>query len=147
MTRIGDIIKEKVMASNELLYMPCLRGSIPFHVAPSLLGVETDRLPHCVMKWEHFDAIIAKANALGGKMYRGDELAQIRENKLGEQIPLDCMEGFIASELFSIPNGRSVTRRSTYYSGVLEWAGIVTIHGRKNGEDRYITVNPEYRNY
>lgn len=143
--KISDILKEKVMSAQQPLYMPSLRNEIPFQLSPSMNGVETDRLPHYVMEWEHFDAIVAKANAMGGKMYRGDELVQVRENKLGEQITADCMEGFIASELLHIPNGTSITRRSTYYSGVLAWAGIITIHGRKNGEDRYITVNDTYR--
>ena len=145
--KISDILKEKVLSANMPLYMPSLRNQIPFQLSSSGRGVETERLPHYVMEWEHFDAIIAKANALGGKMYRGDELVQVRENKLGDQITADCMEGFIASELLHIPKGTSITRRSTYYSGVLAWAGIITIHGRKNGEDRYITVNDAYRNY
>ena len=145
--KISEILREKVMAAQQPLYMPSLRQEIPFQISPSGNGVETERLPHYVMEWAHFDAIVAKANAMGGKMYRGDELVQIRENKLGEQIPLDCMEGFISSELLLIPNGTSITRRSTYYSGVLAWAGIITIHGSKNGEGRYITVNNPYRNY
>lgn len=147
MCKISEIIKQKVMAANPPLYMPSLRHDIPFELSPDGSGLITERLPHYVMEWEHFDAIIAKANALGGKMYRGDELVQVRENKLGNQITTDCMEGFIASELLCIPNGTSITRRSTYYSGILAWAGIITIQGRKNGEDRYITVNTVYRNH
>lgn len=147
MCKISDILKGKVMDAKSPFYMPSLRYEIPFELSPDMNGFITERLPHYVMEWAHFDAIVAKANALGGKMYRGDELVQVRENKLGDQITTDCMEGFIASELLRIADGTSITRRSTYYSGVLAWAGIVTIHGRKNGEDRYITVNEAYRSY
>ena len=78
-------------------------------------------------------------------MYRGDELPQISGFKLGEEISRDCMEGFIASELLYMENGTSVTRRSTYYSGILAWAGIVTLH-KSQGKGSYITVNSEFRN-
>ena len=42
-------------------------------------------------------------------------------------------------------DGTKITRRSTYYSGILAWAGIVTIH-KSEGKGSYITVNPKYRN-
>ena len=78
-------------------------------------------------------------------MYRGDALAQAG-SKLGEEISHDCMEGFIASELLYIGDGSAITRRSTYYSGILAWAGIVTLH-RSQGKGSYITVNPAFRSF
>ena len=125
--------------------MPTLKGSpIAFWASPTGMGIETDKLPGYILVWEHFDEIVKKANALGGKMYRGDVLAR-SGGKLGEDISYDCMEGFIASELLFIEDGKSITRRSTYYSGILAWAGIITVH-RSQGNGSFITVNARYRN-
>ena len=144
--KTSDIIKEKLSLYDEEALMPVLKGAlIPFWANPTYTGIETEKLPNYVLQWEHFDAIISKANALGGKMYRGDALAQKGE-KLGEEISHDCMEGFIASELLHIEDGSSITRRSTYYSGVLAWTGIITLH-KTQGKGSFITVNSNYRDF
>lgn len=143
--QISSIVKEKLKESGGKALMPTLRGSpIAFWTSATGVGIEIDKLPGYILQWEHFDEIVKKAISLGGKMYRGDALAQKGE-KLGEQISYDCMEGFIASELLHIESGTSVTRRSTYYSGILAWAGIITIH-RSQGNGSFITVNSKYRN-
>ena len=144
--QISAIIKEKLTASNEKALMPTLRGEpISFWLSPTNMGIETDKLPGYVLKWEHFDKIVQKANSLGGIMYRADVLAR-SSGKLGEEISHDTMEGFIASEFLHIADGTKITRRSTYYSGVLAWAGIITVH-RSQGYGSYITVNIKYRNF
>ena len=143
--QISSIIKEKLETCGGEALMPTLKGApIDFWTSPTGMGIETDKLPNYILKWEHFDEIVKKANALGGKMYRGDDIA-MKGGKLGEDISYDCMEGFIASELLFMEDGISVTRRSTYYSGVLAWAGILTIH-RSQGNGSFITINPKYRN-
>ena len=143
--RISNIIKEKLKANNGKALMPTLRGApIAFWLSPTGMGIETDKLPGYILEWEHFDEIVKKANALGGTMYRADVLAMNGE-KLGKEISYDTMEGFIASKLLYILDGTKITRRSTYYSGILAWAGMVTIH-RSQGRGSYITVNPKYRN-
>ena len=143
--QISSIIKEKLETCGGEALMPNLKGApIDFWASPTGMGIETDKLPNYILKWEHFDEIVKKANALGGKMYRGDVLAR-SGGKLGEDISYDCMEGFIASKLLYILDGTIITRRSTYYSGVLAWAGIITIH-KSQGEGSFITVNTQYRN-
>ena len=142
--KISNIIKDKLTAVDGQALMPTLKGApIAFWVSPTGMGIETDKLPGYILEWEHFDEIVKKANALGGTMYRGDHLPQLGA-RLGEEISYDTMEGFIASELLYIEEGMSITRRSTYYSGILAWAGIVTIH-KSEGKGSFITVNPEYR--
>ena len=142
--RISNIIKEKLKANNGKALMPTLRGApIAFWVSPTGMGIETNKLSGYILEWEHFDEIVKKANALGGTMYRGDHLPQLGA-RLGEEISYDTMEGFIASKLLYILDGTKITRRSTYYSGILAWAGMVTIH-RSQGRGSYITVNPKYR--
>ena len=49
------------------------------------------------------------------------------------------------SRKFSQNQKSNATRRSTYFSGVLEKAGIATIH-RNNGQGSFITINEKYRN-
>ena len=143
--QISSIIKEKLKANNGKALMPTLRGSpIAFWISPTGMGIETDKLSGYILEWEHFDEIIKKAHLLGGKMYRGDVTA-MKGGKLGEEISYDSMEGFIASELLYVLDGTKITRRSTYYSGILAWAGIVTLH-KSQGEGSYITVNAKYRN-
>ena len=143
--QVSHIIKEKLLINDNEALMPTLQNKgIPFWVSPTGMGIETDKLPDYILECEHFDEIVKKANELGGIMYRGDTLA-MNSGKLGVEIPHDCMEGFIASELLYTEDGKSVTRRSTYYSGILAWADIVTIH-RSEGKGSYITVNPKYRN-
>ena len=143
--KISDIIKEKLKENNGKALMPTLRGvPIAFWLSPTGMGIETAQLPSYILEWEHFDAIVKKANELGGKMYRADVLAR-SGGKLGQEILHDSMEGFIASELLYFLDGTKITRRSTYYSGILAWAGIIAIH-RSQGNGSYITVNTKYRN-
>ena len=144
--KISSIIQEKLKGCGGKAYMPVLRGEpIPFRYSQTGLGIETDKLPGYIFVWQHFDEIVKKANALGGQMYRGDVLAR-SGGKLGEEISYDTMEGFIAGTLLYTEEGMTVTRRSTYYSGILAWAGIVTVH-KSQGKGSFITVNPAYQKY
>ena len=143
--RIISKLQAKIEQSDGEAFMPVLRGNeIAFWLSPCGEGLEVEQLKNYVFTWDELAEIVLKANALGGKMYRGDALAQKQGSVLGRDIPYDCMEGFIAVEFLNAPDGVSVTRRSTYYSGILAWAGIVTIH-RSQGKGSFITVNEEYR--
>ena len=142
---VSDIIKKQLINCGGKALMPSLKGKpIPFWLSTTDKGFETDKLPGYILEWHHFDELIKMANRLDGKMYREDVIAQ-NGAKLGEEISYDSMEGFIASEFLHLPHGSTVTRRSTYYSGILAWAGIVTVH-RSTGQGSYITVNEQYRN-
>ena len=142
--QIGKIIREKLESFGGKALMPMLRGeSVAIWISSTGKGIETSKLPNYILEWEHFDEIVKEANWLGGRMYRGDAQAQ-GGKRLGEGIPYDSMEGFIASELLYEQKGVSVTRRSTYYSGILAWAGIVALH-RSQGKGSFITVNAMYR--
>ena len=145
---IEDLKKKVIENINQGLYIESLRplkSNSTFTVAPDGTGLQVQQLGNFILKWEHFQKIVEKANLLGGKMYRGDELPQVSGFTLGEEISHDCMEGFIASELLFMEDGAPVTRRSTYYSGILAWADIVTLH-KSQGKGSYITVNVQYRN-
>jgi hypothetical protein len=146
----GDVIaslKRKIKESHgEELIFPSLkkmRTSTTFTLAPNGDGVCVPQLKGFVLKWAHFQKIVEKANRLGGIMYREDAAA-MNGGKLGKEISFDSMEGFIASDLLGATEGSSVTRRSTYYSGILAWAGIVSLH-KSEGAGSYITVNKDFR--
>ena len=141
-----ETLKNKVMDSvSGGLYMKSLRPmkNACFFVDRNGKGLQVEQLGEYILEWEHFEKIVEKANKLGGKMYRGDELPQ-QGFCLGEEISHDCMEGFIASELLGIEDGKTIVRRSTYYSGILAWAGIITLHPSQ-GKGSFITVNAQYR--
>lgn len=124
--------------------MPVLKGSpVPFHLSSGKDGVESDGLRGVVLKWEIFDAIVKKAISLGGKMYRGDSAAQNGARIGSDELPLDTIDGFISTEFYVAKVGDTTLRRSTYYSGILAWANIVTNH-RSQGKGGFITVNPEF---
>lgn len=145
--KVVSFLKNKISScSYEELHMESLRPLKSYHftIASDGTGLQVEQLPNFILKWEHFQKIVERANQLGGTMYRGDQLAQ-SGSKLGSEIPHDCMEGFIAGELLNAPDGTTVTRRSTYYSGILAWAGIITLH-KDEGNGSYITVNSEFRN-
>ncbi len=146
-SKVIEFLKNKIFSSSpEDLQMKSLRtlNSCTFSVDEEGTGLQVEQLKHYTLEWNHFQKIVEKANRLGGMMYRGDNLPQ-KSNKLGNEISHDCMEGFIAGELLYQKDGTSVTRRSTYYSGILAWAGIVTLH-KDEGNGSYITVNQEFRN-
>lgn len=115
-----------------------------FWAAPDGSGIQTNKLPaHNVLRWEIFEGIVKKANALGGKMIRGDFIAR-NGGKLGEELTEDMIDGFVPLCYEGANYGDTALSRSTYFSGILAWAGIVTIH-KSEGEGSYITVNEDYR--
>ena len=145
--KVINTLKNKIRENiNTGLYIESLRElkSDTFTVAPDGTGVQVQQLGKYILKWEHFSAIVKKANELGGTMYRGDALPQNKGVKLGVDISHNSMEGFISKELLGVSDKKSVTRRSTYYSGILAWAGIVTLNN-SDGKGSYITVNSAFR--
>ena len=146
--KVSEFLKDKIYQNiNSGLYIKSLGNltSNTFSVAPDGTGVQVKQLGRFILKWEHFDAIIKKANELGGIMYRGDVLPQVGGVVLGRDVSHDCMEGFIARVLLGRSDGTAITRRSTYYSGILAWAGIVELN-KSEGKGSYITVNSIFRN-
>ena len=85
-----------------------------------------------------------KANELGGTMYRGDSAAQNGAKIGSDKLPLDTIDAFISLEFYGANIGNTTTRRSTYYSAILAWAGIVDNY-RSKGKGGYIVVKPEFR--
>lgn len=145
-----DILKQKIekYGSNKIELHTSLRKlkkPTYFWVAPDGSGIQTNKLPAMnVLRWEIFEGIVKKANALGGRMLRGDSIARAG-GKLGEELTEDMIDGFVPLCFEGANYGDTALSRSTYFSGILAWAGIVTIH-KSIGEGSFITVNKEYRN-
>ena len=144
---VVNALKRKIQASRAeeltMVSLKKMRSPATFTLAPTGEGLCVSQLKGYVLEWEHFQRIVEKATHLGGIMYRADEAA-MNGGKLGAEISRDTMEGFIAAELLGAKDGSAVTRRSTYYSGILAWAGIVSLH-KSEGAGSYIAVSEAFR--
>ena len=115
-----------------------------FWLAEDGKGIKTNKLPQTnVLTWEEFYVIVVQANNLGGKIYRGDVLARNGE-RLGIKLNQNCIDGLVPLVCLGQKEGDSVLSRSTYFSGVLEKAGIATIH-KSEGQGSFITINGKYK--
>ena len=147
---VVDVIKDKIercgLSRIELHNsLRPLKSPTYFWLSPDRSGIKTNKLPESqTLKWEMFEGIVKKANSLGGTMYRGDSIAR-SGGKLGEDLTEEMIDGFIPLQYEGASRGDSVLSRSTYFSCILEWAGVVTIH-KSTGRGSYITVNKEYLN-
>ena len=144
-----DVLKKKInmYGPNKIQLHTSLRKiKTPtyFWAAEDGSGIKTNKLPLThTLRWEIFEGIVKKANTLGGKMYRGDSIAR-SGGKLGEELTEDMIDGYVPLYFEGANYGDTALSRSTYFSGILAWAGIVTIH-KSTGKGSFITVNKEYR--
>lgn len=137
-------LKDKIVECGGKALMPVLRGEpVPFWLSSTNKGFESAGLKGFVFEFKVFDAIVKKAISLGGKMYRGDAAAHNGAKIGSEDLPVSTIDGFISTEFYGSKIGSSTMRRSTYFSGILAWAGIVTVH-RSQGKGSFITVNNEF---
>jgi len=138
------LLKENLSASGGKSQMAMLRGDdVAIWFSSDKRGIIAEGLKSVTLEWEVFDAIIEKAVTLGGKMFRGDSAAHNGKRIGSDELPLDTIDAFVATTFFGAREGDSTLRRSTYYAGVLAWAGIVD-NCRSHGEGGYILVKPEY---
>ena len=145
-TGIIKVIQDKLIECGGKAKLPMLKGEpLDIWVASSGEGIENSGFTSLVCEWRILEAIVNKANELGGIMYRGDSAAQ-RGAKIGsDELPLDTIDAYIAVEFYGGRIGATTLRRSTYYAAILAWAGIVDNH-RSKGCGGYITVKPEFKN-
>ena len=144
-TGIIKVILDKFIDCGGKAKMPMLKGEpLDIWVSSTGRGIENSGFTSLICEWKILDAIVKKANELGGIMYRGDAAAQNGAKIGSEELPIDTIDAFIAVEFYGASVGASTLRRSTYYAAILAWAGIVENH-RSKGEGGYIVVKPEYR--
>lgn len=145
-SKVIKALQEKIIAHGGKSLMPVLKGNpVPFYLSPTNDGLISEGLPKVVLEWHIFDAIVKKAISLGGKIYRGDSAAQNGAKIGSDELSLDTIDGFISMHFYGAQVGNTTLRRSTYYAGILDWAGIAVNH-RSQGHGGFITINPEYMN-
>jgi hypothetical protein len=143
-SKVVKTLKTKMLECGGKALMPVLKGDpVPFWLSSTRRGVESEGLKGFIFEWKIFDSIVKKAISLGGKMYRGDSAAQNGAKIGSPELPLTTIDGYISTEFYGSNIGSSTMRRSTYFSGILAWAGIVENH-RSQGKGGFITVNKEY---
>lgn len=139
-------LKDKIVECGGKAFMPVLKGEpVPFWLSSTKAGFESAGLKGFVFEWKVFDGIVKKAVSLGGKMYRGDVAAQSGAKIGSEDLPITTIDGYISTEFYGSKIGSATLRRSTYFSGILAWAGIATVH-RSQGKGSFITINNEFLN-
>ena len=144
-SQVIKAIKDKLLACNGRATMPMLRGKdLEIWVASSGTGIENSGFPALVCEWNILEAIVNKANELGGTMYRGDSAAQNGAKIGSAELPLDTIDAFVSLEFYNAQIGGSTLRRSTYYAAILAWAGIVDNY-RSAGKGGYIVVKPAFK--
>lgn len=145
-TGIVKVIQDKFLECGGKSKMPMLKGEpLDIWVESCGKGIENSGFTALVCEWHILEAIVKKANELGGIMYRGDAAAQSGAKIGSEELPIDTIDAFISLEFYGGSIGGSTLRRSTYYAAILAWAGIVENH-RSKGKGGYIVVKPDFRN-
>ena len=136
--RPSAVIIRQMNQMNGRAFCKMLKGD-PIEIRLTKSGVHPVSFPDFICKWEVFDAIMEKAEELGGKMYRGDAGAQ-KGAKIGSaELPKDSIDGFIALKFYGGEIGKATTRRSTYYAAILDWAGLCE-NCRSDGSGGYIKL-------
>ena len=139
----SHVIIDKLINNGGHAECPVLRGD-PIKIWLESDGIHNSSFPSLVCEPRIFDAIVEKANELGGKMYRGDAAAQ-QGKKIGfDDFDLDTIDAFIGIKFYGAQVGKATTRRSTYYAMILAWAGICT-NNRSDGIGGYIQLLPPWK--
>ena len=136
---VAKLLKQKFNDCGGEAYIPMLKGEDKLFWATNE-GLYNNGFKGYLCRWEEFDALINKLQELGGLMYRFDSAAQSGKKLGSDDLPLDSMEGFIAVNFHNDAIGRTITRRSTYYAVVLDWAEIVHNRRAHNGKPGYICI-------
>ena len=139
----SHIIIDKLIKNGGHAECPALRGN-PIKIWLESDGIHNSSFPSLVCEPRIIDAIVEKANELGGKMYRGDAAAQQGEKIGSVKFPLNTIDAFIGIKFYGAEIGKATTRRSTYYAMILAWAGICT-NNRSDGIGGYIQLLPPWK--
>lgn len=115
------------------------KKTMSFWLSDDGKGIMNSRYGALLCTFEELYSIYEKAIELGGEMYLGAAAAQAGKRIGSEDFPLETMDAFIATEFYGKKEGDTVTRRSTYYAYILDWAGFA--YNRRGG---IMLINPVY---
>ena len=93
-----------------------------FKAVPVVGGVEVDNLgKDSFLSWQVFEEVLHLLKREGGKASRGDAMGF----RLGEPgLPLNSVEGHIATTIFGKVPGDTVFRRISPVAAIMVWAGL-----------------------
>lgn len=116
-----EMIKSKFEVTGSPVKIP-LQNSKSFTATIITEGIEVDNLGNqSFLPWKVFEETINLLVMNGGKAERGDA----RKGKLGdEDLPLNSVEGHIASVVYEKEIGKSILARISPVAGILIWAKI-----------------------
>lgn len=117
-----EAIDRKISATNNSVQVPLLRGQGSFTAELTDNGIRVDNLGNQpFLPWVVFQEAVCVLIRNDGRAKRGDAM----NSKLGEPgLPLDSIEGHIASVVYGKREGESVFRRITPIACILIWAGV-----------------------
>lgn len=99
--------------------------------------------PNHKFNLEIFDAVLHKANELGGEMYIASQEARQKGTRLGNGVPLDSVDGFIAYNFTNTSIGKGVLACGSYVAALLVHLGVCRYKETTTG--RYLQVKEKYR--
>ncbi len=122
--RIISSIKNKLTEQGGSVEIPLLKGGRSFIATNTPEGIRVNNLRNTpLLPWSVFTETIALLEKCGGQAIRGSA----QSAKLGDpDLPLDSVEGHVASSVYGKQPGDSVYRRSTPIACILIWAGLCT---------------------
>lgn len=116
-------IKQKLNESEGLALLTLPKGKT-FYIYYEEYGnglCATNLPARRILYWSVFDDVITLLNQQGGKAIKGNAM----KGKLGsEELPLNSVEGYVASHSYHAKQGDSCLRMISTISSILEWAEI-----------------------
>ncbi len=134
------IIKEKLNESGGKAVISLFNGdSCEIGFSPNGTGLLSPKIPPAnQLRWEAFDAAVEVVVQNGGKAAKGKARTGARLGS--DDLPLDSVEGFIASKVHDVQMGETAFGPSFVIAAVLDWAGIC------HNERGYLTINRLFLN-
>jgi len=119
-----ELLQQKLRFSKDDLQIPLLYKGQSFRARYTEQGVEVSNLANApLLPWKAFEVTLDLLKSERGSATKGDAM----KGKLGDKwLPLNSVEGIIASKVFDKKVGQSVFRRVTPVAALLAWAGLCT---------------------
>lgn len=127
MKNIRQIIESKFGEDNNTAAIPLMHKNLFFTATKNDKGIEVDNLANqSLLPWSIFDEVVGLLKENDGSAIKGNAM----QSKLGsEKLPLNSVEGRIASAIYDKQEGETVFRRISPVGAILVWAGICE-HGK-----------------
>lgn len=127
---LKTILIEKLEHCGGEAYVPMLRKGYFMHIRLSENKNSIAKLGKFRFKctFQNLYAVYEKIIALGGIMDLGAKAANDGCLIGSKELPVDTMAAFIAMTVYGKKIGDKTPRLSSYYSQLLDWAGVATKH-------------------